>query len=183
MRAYKTEGIILKRTNFGEADRILTIFTKHYGKIKVLAKGVRKITSRRGPNVELFNWTILFLSSGKNFDLLTEAEVKDSFSSLRKNLTKVGLAYYLCELVDGLCPERQEHREVFNLLTETLQQLAISLQPSVADVILDFELKLLQELGYWPRNRQPPMNLEKFIEGILQRKLKTPKFLEKLEQS
>ena len=59
-RTYKTEGIILKRINFGEADRILTSYTKHFGKISLLAKGVRKITSRKGGNIELFNQTVLF---------------------------------------------------------------------------------------------------------------------------
>jgi len=66
MKSYKAEGIVIKRKNFGEADRILTVFTKKYGKIKVLAKGVRRITSRRGPNVELFNQVELVLHQGRN---------------------------------------------------------------------------------------------------------------------
>src|SRR3972149_6652860 len=172
MRSYKTEGIILKRTNFGEADRILTVFTKHYGKIKVLAKGVRRIKSRRGPNVELFNWVTLFLVKGKNFDLLTEAETKETFPAIRKDLPMVGAAYYLCELMDGFCPERQEHRKVFDLLTGAFGELAATKNGTSAAILTDFELELLRELGYWPKDKLPPIDIEVFIEQILERKLK-----------
>lgn len=182
MRSYKTEGIILKRSNYGEADRILTAFTKHYGKIKILAKGVRRIKSRRGPNVELFNWATLFLHKGKNFDLLTEAETKETFPSIRKDLARIGAAYCLCELVDGLCPERQEHRQVFNFSIEALRDLSFS-SSVPSNLITNFELNLLQELGYWPRYKLPPADLENFIEQILERKLKTPKFLAQIYSS
>lgn len=178
-RAYKTEGIILKRTNYGEADRILTVLTKHRGKIKILAKGVRRIKSRRGPNVELFNWVVLFLHKGKNFDLLSEAEVKDGFHPIRRNLYKIGLTYQICELVDGLCPERQENPQVFNLLTETLKNLSVDERRG--KFISNFELAILQELGYWPRHKLPPIDVEGFIEEILERKLKTPKFLSQIQ--
>lgn len=178
MRSYKTEGIILKRSNYGEADRILTVFTRNHGKIKVLAKGVRRIKSRRGPNVELFNWAILFLTKGKNFDLLSEAEVKDTFSEVRSDLVKVGSAYYLCELIDNLCPERQEHKDVFDLLTESFKSLPFSDQQSF---LSDFKLSLLIKLGYWSKDRPALEDSERFIEEIIQRRLKTPKFLTHLQ--
>lgn len=181
MRTYKTEGIVLKRSNYGEADRILTVFTKHYGKIKILAKGVRRIKSRRGPNIELFNWAVLFVTKGRNLDLLSEAEVKNSFSPLKDNLKKIGLCYQLCELIDGLCPEKQEQRRVFDLLTETLKTLDNPDHGLSMALLTTFELRLLQELGYWPKDRTPPSDLEFFIEGILERKLKTPRFLAQIQ--
>lgn len=177
MRSYKTEGIILKRINYGEADRILTAYTKYYGKVKILAKGVRRIKSRRGPNVELFNQTVLFLAKSKNFDLLSEAEVKNSFPLLKKNLKKVAYAYQVCELVDCLCPEKQEHRRVFDLLTDTFNQLTVTSNGLGAKILADFELELLRELGYWPKDKSPPSDLEIFIEQILEKKLKSQKFL------
>lgn len=183
MKTYKTEGIILKRSNYGEADRIITVFTKHYGKIKVLAKGVRRIKSRRGPNVELFNWVILFLRKGKHFDLLTEAEVKDSFPSLKKGLRTVALAYQVCELVDCFCPEGQENRRIFDLLTATFRSFTTTDFELSFKILSDFELELIKELGYWPKNKLPPGDLESFIEEILERKLKTPKFLAQIQAS
>lgn len=172
MKSYKTEGIILKRTNYGEADRIITVFTKKYGKIKILAKGVRRITSRRGPNIELFNLVTLFIHKGRTFDILTEAQVVASFQHIRKRLELVGLAYYVCELVDGLCAEHQSHPNVYRLLVETLHKLDKGL-------IQQFETTLLVELGFL-NNAYAIVDTSSYIEEILERRLKTRRFLAKL---
>src|SRR5579862_3869711 len=123
MRSFRTEGIIIKRRDYGEADRILTVMTRDYGKIKIKATGVRKITSRRAAHIELLNHTVLHLYRGNTFAILTEAKMLSDFSTIKGDLTKVGLAYHLCELVDGLCPENQENRNVFDLLQGTLAEL------------------------------------------------------------
>ena len=173
MRSYKTEGIVLKRTNFGEADRILTVFTKRHGKIKILAKGVRRITSRRSPNVELFNLVTLFVHKGKSFDILTEAKAENTFQRIRKKLELIGLAYYVCELVDGLCAEHQPHLKVYNLLVQTLNELESGL-------IHKFEKTLLFELGFLSMNKSFNINTVSYIEHLLERKLKTRRLLSKL---
>lgn len=174
MRNFKTEGIILKRKNFGEADRILTVFTKKHGKIKVLAKGVRRITSRRGPNVELFNLVTLFIHKGRNFDILTEAQVQNTFPGIRKNLELIGLAYHVCELIDGLCPEHQLHSKVFDLLVKTLTELENNL-------IHEFEVELLIELGFLPPLPSVNnINTTSYIEQLLERKLKTKTLWQKI---
>lgn len=184
MRAYKTEGIIIKRSNYGEADKILTIFTKHYGKICTLAKGVRRVTSRKGGNLELFNWVILFLAEGKNLDIVTEVQVKDSFSGFRKDLKRVGVAYYFCELVDKFCPERQKNQEVFCLLVKGLKDLEKKSSGSNhwTNFVEGFEIKLLEELGFWPRGKSvESFDVKAFVEGIIERRLKTPSFLQRLK--
>lgn len=174
MSTYKTEGIILKRRNFGEADRILTVFTKKHGKIKVLAKGVRRITSRRGPNVELFNLVTLFIHKGRNFDILTEAQVQDSFGWIRKKLELIGLAYHICELVDGLCAEHQPHPKVFDLLVKILSELDSGL-------IHKFEIDLLCELGFLPSYVSiDKINTTSFVEQLLERRLKTKNLWQKI---
>lgn len=165
MKSYKVEGIVIKRKSFGEADRLLTIFTKKYGKIKVLAKGVRRITSRRGPNVELFNQVGLEIHEGRTFDILIEAQVVNTFQSIRKNLDLVGLAFHVCEVVDGLCPEKAAHPRVYDLMLEVLNELDHGL-------IQTFEKNVLQELGYIT-NEHKEFNTTLFIENILERKLKT----------
>ena len=132
MRNFRTEGIIIKRRNFNEADRILTVMTRDYGKLQIKAAGVRKITSRRAAHIELLNYTILHLYKGKTFSILTEAKMLDDFSQVKGDFEKVGLAYHLCELVDGLCPENQENSKVFFLLQKTLAEL--SRRTDVSDV-------------------------------------------------
>lgn len=181
MKVYKTEGIIIKRTNYSEADRILTIFTKHYGKIKVLAKGVRRITSRRSGNVELLNLAEIILHESHNFDILTEATVKKSFPKLRKNLTKIAWAYHICELIDGLCPEKQENKKIFELVVNTLSLLNYEEDKKLESTIREFESSLLRDLGFWPRDKVIPHNSSRMlIEQILERKLKSKNFLEKI---
>lgn len=180
MRTYKTEGIIIKRRNIGEADRILTIFTKHYGKIKAVAKGVRKIKSRRAPHLELFNHVSLLLFRGKDLDIITEAQVINSFSNLRKDLEKVGLTFKVCELVDQLTREGVSQKEVFSLLSSCLvridhpKEMAIGL----GRVIRDFEIQLLQLLGFLPKGKAlEKVDISRFIEGIIEKKLKSRRFL------
>lgn len=201
MRSYKTEGIVIKRRNFGEADRILTVFTKNNGKIQIKAIGVRRITSRRSPHIELLNHSVLSLHRGKSLSILTEAQTLSDFSSIKTDLLKVGFAYHICELVDGLCAENQENMIIFNLLQNTLNRLShselarhergrmVSESPikkmlnqvqhgNIVFIIHEFEIELLTLLGFWPKN-SPTQNLNTsmFIERILERKLRSQKLL------
>lgn len=180
MRTYKTDGIILKRKNFREADRILTVFTRKHGKIKVKAIGVRKINSRRSPHVELLNHSRLTLYRGQSLPILTEAEALEDFSEIKESLTKVGFAYHLCELVDGLCGENQENKKVFELLMDVLNRLS---KEENVDIIHEFEINLLVYLGFYRQSDYSQnFNSSIFIENLLERKLKSreliPRFIE-----
>lgn len=124
MRTTKTEGIIIKRKNLGEADRLLTIITPHDGKLTIKASGVRKISSRRSAHIELLNHASLGLYKGRGMHVLTEVKMLDDHSEIKQDFTKVGVAYHLCELIDGLCPENQENGNVFYLLKNTLKRLS-----------------------------------------------------------
>ena len=181
MRNFKTEGIVLKRRNFGEAGRILTVFTKHFGKLYIKAVGVRKIISKRASHVELINLSKLSLykSSHSPIFVLTEVITLNDFSEIKSDLHKIGFAYYICELVDALCPENQENLKIFFLISETLTKLSQDLD--YKKIILEFEKELLSELGFWPKNK--PMendNYENFIENILERRLKTKRLIQLL---
>ena len=145
MLGFKTEGIILKRRDFGEADRILTVFSLHRGKITVLAKGVRRITSRRGGNVELLNRVQMFLYPGKNFLILTEAISLDTFQKLKEDLILSTYAFHILELVNKLTAENQENRDLYSHLVEVLKRL--SRKPRQI-LIRAFEVKILSNLGF-----------------------------------
>ncbi|MDP1721649.1 MAG: DNA repair protein RecO [Candidatus Gottesmanbacteria bacterium] len=180
-REYRTNAIILKRRNIGEADRVVTIFSKEYGKMKVIAKGIRRIGSRRSPHVEVFSHSILMLHRGKTWDLVTEATPLDAFSFLRIHLPRVTSAYYLCELVDVLLPDRQEHRDVYTLLLSALQTLngTTEIDPVVANE--QYALELLRLLGYLAHDRSlPASRIDPYIEQIIEKRLRTPKFLMQL---
>lgn len=181
MRAYKTEGIIIKRKNFGEADRIVTVLTKHQGKIQLKATGVRKITSRRSSHIELLNHSVIYIYKGRgNLSILTEVQTIEDFSSIKDDLVKIGFAYHLCELIDGLCPENQENYAVFSLFSETLKRLSSA--EDLVSVIHEFEVELLTLLGFWPNNRPiENTNTQYIIENILERRLKSKSFLSKMQ--
>lgn len=178
MRSFKTEGIVIKRKNFQEADRIITIFSKRSGKISIKASGVRRITSRRSPHIELLNHSVFNLHQGKSLATLTEVESINNFSHLKNNLEKIGISYYICELIDGLCAENQENIQIFDLLLTTLKK--ISVQTNYTDIIYRFELDLLQLLGFYKHAGDSKIDTVKFIESILERKLKTKQILSSL---
>ncbi len=146
MAQYRTDGIILKRSDFGEADRILTIFTQKRGKITALAKGVRRMESRKSGNVELLNWVTLFLAEGRTMDIVTEAQAKETFIALKEDLVRAGYAYHMLELVDRLLPERQPHPDIFALTTTVLTLLSRTPRQLI---IRAFEVRLLTALGFW----------------------------------
>ncbi|MBI3343021.1 DNA repair protein RecO [Candidatus Gottesmanbacteria bacterium] len=180
-RLYTTEAIVLKRKNIGEADRILTIFSKQYGRMRVLAKGIRRETSRRGPHLEVFSRVALVLHKGKTWDLVTEASGLEVFSELRKKLQLVSIGYYLCELVDALTPEHQEHRDIYTLLLGALTALNDMTDVDPVAVSEQFALELLRNLGYLARDRTLSSGqIDPYIERIIEKHLRSPKILSQL---
>ena len=122
-RNFNTEGIILKRRNYGEADRIVVIYTKHLGKISCLAKGVRRPNSRKRASIELFSQikTGGVLHSGIN--LITETVIVNSHPVLRNDLTRVNAAYQVCEILDRLTVDGSETVGVYPLTVECLNTI------------------------------------------------------------
>lgn len=176
MRSFKTEGIVIKRRNFNEADRIITVFSKRNGKINIKASGVRKITSRRSSHIELLNYSIFSLHQNKNMPILTEVESLNNFSPLKKDLKKIAASYHICELIDGLCAENQENEAIFNLLTKTLNKISNNF--NLKETVYAFEIELLSLLGFHtPSVSQVKINTQGLIEGILEKKLKTRQIL------
>ena len=196
MPVFTTEGIIVKRSNFGEADRILTVFSLQRGKITVLAKGVRRITSRRAGNVELLNRVQMYLYPGKNFLILTEATSLDTFQKLKEDLTLSTYAYHIIELVDKLTAENQENRDLYFHLVEVLKRLSKNPRQIL---IRAFEAKILTNLGFgsfdlanlkWDEiekleiNKKQALELEQTlrytIERVIEGNLKSREFLKKI---
>lgn len=150
IRVYSTEAIALKRMDFGEADRILTVVTPHYGKLRLMAKGVRKTTSRMGGHLELFAHSQLLVARGRELDVVTQASTIEPFRLLRESLERISFAYHLAELVDGFLQDRDEHPEVFLLLRDALGGLD-SGDVSKLLIARHFELHLLAAVGFRPQ--------------------------------
>lgn len=183
MKNYSTLGVVLKRRNFSEADRVLTIFTKHHGKIVTLAKGIRKITSRKAPSLELFSYCKMQLVSGRNFEIITETELISSFPNLRNDLKAIAVGYQLCEVIDRLLPERQVNRSLFDMLITSFTEIDQSSENFSKKRLESMLLHILWDLGYIPANEVlTGEKLSFFLESILEKKLKSDQLLTKVEQ-
>ncbi len=175
-RAYKVEAIVLKRRPVGEADRIITLFTREYGKLRVIAKGIRRSISRRAAHLEVFTRGVFMLHRGKTIDVVTEATSLGSLESLRKNLRKVSAAYYLCELIDALLPEKQEHEDVYALLVYSMRAIEEAYVENIITMNESFALELLRRLGYLTPDKVLATNeVDHYIEKIIEKRLRTPK--------
>jgi DNA repair protein RecO (recombination protein O) len=146
---YRTEAIVLRRADFGEADRLLTVFTPERGKLRLVAKGARKPTSRKSGHVELFSHGQFMVAVGRELDIVTQAETLEPFLPLREDLLRTTYAYYVAELADAFTAEQDENRALFGLLMDAFGWLcAADDLPLVARY---YELHLLGLAGYQPQ--------------------------------
>lgn len=179
-RSYQLEGIIIRRVNIGEADKLITIYSKTQGKVLVAARGIRKITSRKAPHLELFNYVRILLAKAKQFDIVTEAVTLENFPFLSDNLEILAYGYHIIEEINILCPEREEHFGIFNLLHETIK--SFDKHKGDVSVLTDkFTRGLLWRLGYLPQNNIiEGESLKKFLETVIERKLKSDSLLTRI---
>lgn len=163
-------GFVVRRVNLGEADRFLTLFTQNNGKIEVLAKGVRKITSRRSSHIELLNLINFHSIQGKKNLILTEVELVDSFEQRRTTLQQCEVIFLVCELIERLCPFGAANYELFSHVKVFLDDGDFS-----KDSLLEFETNMLVSLGFWNKNKTFNSEDESstFIESLIERKLRS----------
>ena len=148
-RSYRTPAIILKRRDFGEADRMLTILTPRHGKQDVLAKGARKITSHKTGHVELFTRAEMLVHTGRDFGLVVQAEMTAPHLPLREDLTRGAYAAYTAELLDKFTDTGEDDMSMlFALMDETLARIAEDSDPQLA--MRYFEVRLLDLVGFRP---------------------------------
>jgi len=164
-RTYTSEGIVLARKNYGEADRVISVFSKDKGRIALAAKGTRRPGSRKRGHIEIFNRVRFQAVYGRGLDIMTEAEVLDDFKEIRLSLKKISLAYYLMEVIGRITHGGEENIGVYDLLLDCLEKLKTA--KMLKKLRLDFLLNLLILLGYWPKDKlllNPDEKLEEVIE-------------------
>lgn len=148
VRLRRTEAIVLRRRDLGEADRILVLLTKEFGKVRIVAKGVRRPRSRLAGHLELFARTAVLLARGRELDIVTQAQLIDPFLGLREEPWRIGWAGYLADLTDRATGEGEPQPELYGLLLDVLTELARCVDPF--PVVRRFEMRLLVLLGYRP---------------------------------
>ncbi|GCE14075.1 DNA repair protein RecO [Tengunoibacter tsumagoiensis] len=166
-RTYSIEAVVLKHTDLGEADRILTLLTPYKGKIRAVAKGARRPISRKAGHLELLCHSQLQLALGRNLDIITQAQASENYFQLRSNLWYMTCGFYLAELIERFIEDDTPHPEVYHLLLLALRELETEAsseqQKRIGGLALDgreqmhsflllryFEVYLLSHIGYAP---------------------------------
>lgn len=171
MNQLKDVGYVIRRRNLGDSDKFITVFTKNHGKIEVLAKGVRRINSRRSSHIELLNLIQFQANKTKKNFILTDVSVVDTSSKLKESYHHIGKIFLICELIDKLCPHNLKHDDIFELIKNTIDELKKSEDSS----LLNFQIDLLVSLGFWDKKRQfhDERDIDRYIESLIERKIKT----------
>jgi DNA repair protein RecO (recombination protein O) len=151
-RVSRAEAIVLRHMDWGEADRLLWLFTRETGKIRAVAKGVRKPRSRKAGHLEPFTRVNLLLAQGRDLPIITQAEMIESHLPLHENLRRMGYAAYIVELLDRFTYEEGENVALFRLLADTLERLCSA--PDAAFVVRYYEMRLLDLVGFRPQLSQ-----------------------------
>ena len=172
MLSSKLTAIVLKRSNFSESDKIITLFSREKGKIIVVAKGVRKIKSRRAPHLEPLNEVGLVLHKGKNYEIVSEAK---SLNTPHFKLESLTYVLYALEIVDKLLPELEPHASVYELLRSLLLNDKID-----ENKIKEFTLKLIWTLGFLPHGEFPKEGLNNFVESLAEKQIRSKKLIDEL---
>ena len=147
-RTYRCEAIILSYSPFGEADLLVTMFTRDQGKVRAVGKGARRSTSRLVGHLEPLTVVRMSMAHGRSIDIISQAEVVESFASLKEDLTAITKGIYLAELVDGFGAEASANPELFQLMIDTLR--AVQADPASDLPLRAFEFHLLQVSGLRP---------------------------------
>lgn len=148
MRAYTTSAIVLRRLAYGETDKILTLYSRERGRFSAIAKGARKPISRLSGATEVLTLTRFGLATGKSLDVVSQAEIKESFPRLRSDLNRLAHALYLADLVDHSVEDHESNPILYDLLIAGLYLLQRDIAPEL--VARWFEVQLIQDLGYAP---------------------------------
>lgn len=176
-KRYSSEGIVLARKNYSEADRILDVFSKNYGKVSLIAKGVRKPKSRKRGSLEVFSRIKFSAARGKDLDLMTEVEIVDSFSSVRQNLKKIAVAYYFMEVIRRITREDEKNIELYSNILKNFRILKSA--KSLRNLRKKFIYGTLTILGFWPKGK-PMDNPDYVLEEVIERELSSVRVGKKL---
>lgn len=149
-RSFRLEAVVLRHSDWGEADRLLSLYSRERGKVRAVAKGARRIRSRKAGHLEPFTRVVLQLARGRDLPIVTQADTVEAYLPLRENLLLTGYAAYVVELLDRFTYEEEgENADLYRLLVETLGRLAAEDDPWPA--LRYYEVHLLDYLGFRPQ--------------------------------
>ncbi len=177
-KTFSDTGIIIKITDFGEADRFINLVSKDHGFINLIAKGVRRITSRKAPHLDLLNLVRFQVARGHSPQIITQAELIEPHLYLKNNLKMVRSSFYLTEILNSILAPEQPDPQLFLSLKNYLFSLnQISPASESRQLSLDFQLYLLRHLGFPEPPDNSPTSIIDHFEQILNKQINSRFFL------
>ena len=145
---FETKAVVIKHIPLGEADRLVTFFSEKFGKVRAIARGVRRYKSKMSGHLDTLNLVVISVGKGKGIDVITDVDTLDDYSKIKGNLKNISLATYLSELVESVSMEESPNEELFDVFVSTLNKLPDL--DKYAEVLRYFEIKLLEFSGFAP---------------------------------
>ncbi|NTV31280.1 DNA repair protein RecO [candidate division WWE3 bacterium] len=184
-------GWVMSRYPYGEGSSMLHVFTRQSGVVSVVAKSVRKPSSRRGGHVDLFNEIECSIRPFGEVFVLSEVTVVKAFESLKQDLHKLSYLYYFAELIELFIQQESGHHVLYDKLIsgiEFIENHSTNHTRNLDEVARRFEIYLLRSLGFWADEVQGndyptnPSEQQKYnhqlIREVVHRNLKTPSFID-----
>lgn len=176
MKSFPATGIILKRSDIGEADRIVTIFTRECGKVTAVAKGCRKLSSSRASALEPGTFSKLYLVKTKGLSILTQTQLLNDFSAAKTDLSRMRKVFEVLEMLDSLLIEEDEQEQVFLHTLAIFEHL--TQEETKGGVVRAHLSSIIEILGFADRSEIDfTKPLRDFVEEITQKKLKAYAYL------
>ncbi len=149
-RSFRASAVVLRHVDWGEADQLLTLYTREQGMVRAIAKGARKITSRKGGHLQPFTHITVQLAKGRDLLIVTQVETINAFLPLHDDLVKTGHAAYAVELLLRFSYEDEgANPAIFRLLVETLGRIEVENDAWLA--VRYYEMRLLDAVGFRPQ--------------------------------
>jgi len=150
MPIHKAEAIIIHRRDFRETSLIVNFYTREFGKISGLLKGIRAEPAKFASTIEPFSFNdiVFYKKPSSSLHLVSQADIRDNFTPLRQDISKIGAASVMMEMVDALMQLEDKNEEIFNLTLMSLKELAVTGNPD--KILTIFKIKMLSLSGFKP---------------------------------
>ena len=177
-KAFSDVGVVIKVTDFGEADRFINLISKDHGLISLVAKGVRRITSKKAPHLDLLNLVKFQVARGRPPQMLIQAELIEPHLKLKNNLKMARTSFYLAEILNSLLASEQPDKELFLSLRNYLSRLNKNLSANTSrQLSMEFQAYLLRHLGFSEPQTYTPESIISHLEQITNKKINSRSLL------
>lgn len=170
--AYTDSGIIIRQIDYGEADKFVKVLTQEHGLVDLLAKGARRLTSRKSSHLD--NLNLIRFSVGRSsmtVAIMNQAETVNAFTRIKQDLKLVRTCFYIAEVLDQVLPENQPDPNLFRSFSNYLTALNQVKEGGSRGLTVNFQLYLIKYLGFPPPPNNDPQTLVDYFQSLIDKKL------------